>query len=63
MVSGIRDNPPPRVTRCEFTFPCVVGKFKQLFINMNDPELSREARKLEGTSCLTGRVVSRRQVG
>jgi len=51
MVSGNRDNPPPRVTLGELTFPCVFVKFKKTIC-------LEGARQLGCMGCLTsaGRV-------
>ena len=57
MVSGTRDNPPPRVTLAEVTFSLFLSKL-QASVYIRDANSSRGARQLGCASCLTaaGRV-------
>ena len=57
MVSGTRDNPPPRATLAEVTFSLFLSKL-QPTVYIRIANSSRGARQLRWASCLTsaGRV-------
>ena len=57
MVSGTRDNPPPRATLAEVTFSSFLSKI-QPAVYIRTSNSSRGARQLGWASCLTsaGRI-------